>query len=189
MMTQPQPVTRRGFLGALAATAGGSMLSGTISLGADAVVSPADFPSTDHFWYRLQPAGRYIDSQRGNKAFAYADGTLFLSEDNGQTWPRSLAFPDAQRITFSHILKNGNIVFATGSKLFLSTDSLKSCRQITVKAQDGSDYVPHTPQNPENPGWYFHTLPGVVSWDVNGAELLVWGNYCNVLGGATPVNI
>ncbi len=58
-----------------------------------------------------------------------------------------------------------------------------------MKAQDGSDYVPHTPKNPELPGWYFHTLPGVISWDVNGAEMMVWGNYCNVIGGATPVNI
>ena len=75
-----------------------------------------NFLQTDRFWYRLQPAGRYIDSQRGNRAFAYADGMLFLSEDNGRTWPRRLAFPDAQRITFSHILKNGNILFATSAK-------------------------------------------------------------------------
>ncbi|HWQ53558.1 MAG TPA: hypothetical protein VN442_07730, partial [Bryobacteraceae bacterium] len=51
------------------------------------------------------------------------------------------------------------------------------------------DYIPHTPKNPELPGWYFHTLPGVVSWDVNGEEMMVWGNYCNVVGGATPLNI
>jgi hypothetical protein len=188
-MTQHEHVTRRRFLTAVAATAGGSMLPGLISRGADTSVPPAELRSTDRFWYRLQSAGRYIDSQRGNKAFAYADGMLFLSKDNGRTWPRSLAFPDAQRITFSHILKNGNILFATGPKLYLSTDSLKSCRQITIKDQDGSDYLPHTPQNPENPGWYFHTLPGTVSWDVNGREMIVWGNYCNVLGGATPVNI
>ena len=24
---------------------------------------------------------------------------------------------------------------------------------------------------------------------MNGKEMMVWGNYCNVLGGATPVNI
>jgi hypothetical protein len=188
-MTRPQPITRRRFLDAVAAAAGGSLLLGRCSLGADASAPPTEIPSTDDFWYRLQPAGRYIDSQRGNKAFAYADGMLFLSEDNGHTWPRRLAFPDAQRITFSHILKNGNILFATGPKLYLTTDHLKSYRPITVKALDGSDYVPHTPQNPENPGWYFHTLPGTVSWDVNGREMMVWGNYCNVLGGATPVNI
>src|SRR5512139_2990701 len=102
MRRQTQRVSRRRFLGAMAATAGGSALPGLIGLGADASVPPAEFPSTDHFWYRLQPAGRYIDSQRGSKAFAYADGTLLLSEDNGRTWPRRLAFPDAQRITFSH---------------------------------------------------------------------------------------
>ena len=136
-----------------------------------------------------QPAGKYIDSQRGDKAFAYADGKVFLSADNGHTWPHSLAFPDAPKITFSHILKNGNILFATGAKLYLSTDNLKSCQPITVKAPDGSDYIPHTPKNPDLPGWYFHTLPGVISWDINGAEMMVWGNYCNVVGGGTPVNI
>ena len=188
-MKPQQPVTRRRFLAALTATTSGLVLPRQTGRGADAIGSPPDFPSTDHFWYRLQPAGRYIDSQRGNRAFAYAEGMIFLSEDNGDTWPHRLAFPEARRITFSHILKNGNILFATGSKLYLSADNLKSCRQITVKAQDGSDYVPHTPQNAENPGWYFHTLPGVVSWEVNGAEMLVWGNYCNVLGGATPVNL
>jgi len=54
-----------------------------------------------------------------------------------------------------------NVLFATGAKLYLSDDNLKSCRPITVKALDGSDYLPHTPANAENPGWYFHTLPGV----------------------------
>ena len=145
--------------------------------------------STDHFWYRLQPAGPYIDSQRDNKAFGYADETIFLSEDNGRTWPHSIAFPNASNITFSCILKNGNVVFSTRSKLYLSTDDLKTVEQITVQNADGSDYLPHTPQDPQQPGWYFHTLPGINSWDVDGVEMLVWGNYCNVLGGATPVNI
>jgi len=188
-MTPSPSITRRRFLYAVAATAGGSMLPGLGGFRASAAGTPAQFPSTEHFWYRLPPAGRYIDSQRGKKAFAYADGRLFLSNDNGRTWPRSLAFPDAHRITFSHILKNGNILFATSTKLYLSTDNLKSCRPITVKAADGSDYVPHAPQNPANPGWYFHTIPGIVSWNVHGKEMLVWGNYCNVVGGATPVNI
>ena len=145
--------------------------------------------STDHFWYHLQPEGPYIDSQRDNKAFGHADGRIFLSEDNGRTWPHSLAFPNAHNITFSCILKNGNVVFSTRSKLFLSTDNLKTCQPITVKNADGTDYLPHTPQNPDNPGWYFHTIPGVNSFDVHGVEMLVWGNYCNVIGGASPVNI
>jgi len=152
-------------------------------------MSQTQIAETDHFWYRLQPQGLYIDSQRDNKAFAHADGRVLLSEDNGRTWPHGLAFPNAHNITFSIILRNGNVVFATRSKLYVSTDDLGTCEQVTVKDIDGTDYLPHTPKNPDLPGWYFHTIPGVNSWDVNGTEMLVWGNYCNVLGGAAPVNI
>lgn len=144
---------------------------------------------TEHFWYRLAPEGLYIDSQRDSKAFAHSDGEIMLSEDNGHTWPRRLAFPDARNITFSCILRNGNVVFATRSKLYLSTDNLRTVEQIIVKDRDGSDYLPHVPKNPDNPGWYFHTIPGINTFDVKGTEMLIWGNYCNVVGGASPVNI
>jgi len=145
--------------------------------------------STEHFWYRVGPKEIYIDSQRDNKVFGYGNGKIFLSKDNGRTWPHSLAFPDAEHIGFSYILNNGNILFATETKLYVSTDNLKTYRPITVKAQDGSDYIPHTPQNPELPGWYFSPLHGVAAWEVKGKEMLVWGNYGNVMGGAAPINI
>ncbi|MEN6493423.1 MAG: twin-arginine translocation signal domain-containing protein [Thermoguttaceae bacterium] len=189
MMMPRHAVTRRGFLGATAAAAGGLLLPGATGLGAEPSAGTSDYPSTAHFWYRPQPAGPYIDSQRKNKAFGRTEGKILLSEDNGRTWPHSLAFPEASRVTFSVILNNGNVLFATGTQLYLSTDSLKTIKPITVKDEKGADYIPHTPKNPENPGWYFHTLSGVNSGEVNGAEMLVWGNYCNVLGGATPVNI
>lgn len=185
-MTMHFSGTRRGFLGLSMAAAGGLTLGRAPGVADDAGAACA---ATPHFWYRLQPAGPYIDSQRGNRAFGYADGRLFLSEDNGRTWPHSIAFPDSQRITFSCILECGNVVFTTGSRLYVSTDKLKSFRPVTVRGMDGKEYVPHTPQKPEFPGWYFHTLSGVNSWMVDGREMLVWGNYCNVLGGATPVNI
>jgi hypothetical protein len=158
-------------------------------LDANQTYKPSEFSSTDHFWYRLQPADPYIDSQRDNKAFGFVNGTIFLSEDNGRTWPHSIAFSNARNITFSCILKNGNILFATRSKLYINTNNLKTYRQITVKDANGADYIPHSPKNPEHPGWYFHPLDGVHTWDINGDEMLVWGNYCNVLGGASPVNI
>ena len=144
---------------------------------------------TKHFWCRLAPEGPYIDSQRDNKAFGFGDGKIFLSEDNAVTWAHSASFPDAENITFSCILKNGNILFATREKLFLSSDSLASHRQIIVKTPEGTDYNPHIAQNPDQPGWYFHSLDGVHTWDIDGSEMLVWGNYCNVLGGPVPVNI
>ena len=189
MMTPRQQLSRRRFLGATAATAAGVLIPGARGLGAKPTVTPSEFPSTDHFWYRPQAAGPFVDSQRDNKAFGFADGRVFLSEDNGRTWPHSVAFPNFRHIVFSCILKNGNILFSALAKLYLSTDNLKTYRQITVKQADGSDYLPHAPQNPANPGWYFHSSEGVNTWDVNGAEILVWGNYCNVIGGATPVNI
>ncbi|MFZ2644410.1 MAG: sialidase family protein [Verrucomicrobiia bacterium] len=184
-MKPQQRITRRKFLGATAATAGGMMIAATRKLNA----ATDEFPSNDHFWYRPQPAGPYIDSQCDNRAFGHGDGQVMLSEDNGRTWPHRIAFPEEKHITFSHILKNGNVLFSTREKLFLSTDKLKTIQPITVKDANGADYLPHTPKNPNNPGWYFHTLAGVISWDVNGREMMVWGNYCNVVGGAVPVNI
>lgn len=189
MTTPRKRVTRRRFLGATAATAGGLLLSSQGRAHAGLAAAPPGCPSTEHFWYRLQPPGPYIDSQRDNKAFGFADGKIFLSEDDGRTWPHSAAFADADRITFSCILKDGNVLFGTGNKLYLSTDNLKTCRPIRVKDARGADYLPHAPKNADNPGWYFHSLDGVHTWDVGGTEMLVWGNYCNVLGGATPVAI
>ena len=188
-MTRQPRATRRQFLGATAATAGGILMPGTSGREFVFGAATAKFPATPHFWYRPQPEGPFVDSQCDNKAFGYADGKVFLSEDNGHSWPHSATFPDTRHILFSCIMKNGNILFSTLTKLYLSTDNLKTYRQVTVKNIDGSDYVPHTPKNPDRPGWYFHSLSGENTWDVNGTEMLVWGNYCNVIGGATPVNI
>ncbi|MBM3500115.1 MAG: exo-alpha-sialidase [Armatimonadetes bacterium] len=152
-------------------------------------MSQTPIGETAHFWYRPGPEGLYVDSQRDNRAFARAPGRILLSEDNGLTWPHSLAFADAPNVTFSCILGNGNLIFATRERLYLSTDNLRTCEPITVKGLDGSDYLPHTPRNPDCPGWYFHTIPGVNTFDVRGTEMLIWGNYCNVIGGAAPVNI
>jgi hypothetical protein len=186
---QTPSLNRRQFTAASAAAAAG-MLVPRVFLRAnppDANSSP--IRATDHFWYRGKPEGLFVDSQRDNKAFAYSEGRIFLSEDNGRTWPHAAKFPDAKHIVFSCILKNGNVLFSALAKLYLSTDNLKTYRPITVKNADGSDYLPHVPKNPQNPGWYFHSLSGVNTWEVAGREMLVWGNYCNVVGGASPVNI
>lgn len=187
-MTLRQQLSRRRFLGTSAATAGSILIPGTHSHAAEPAAT-SEYPSTKHFWYRPQPDGLFVDSQRDNKAFAFADGKIFLSEDNSHTWPHEAAFPDAKHIVFSCILKNGNILFSALAKLYLSTDNLKTYKQITVKDTDGSDYIPHTPVNPARPGWYYHSLTGVDTWEVHGKEMLVWGNYCNVIDGASPVNI
>ncbi len=184
VVKSPPVLNRRRFLGTAAAvaTAGSVLRPGASKL-------QAATRETDHFWCRLAPEGPYIDSQRDHKAFGFGDGKIFLSEDNGHSWAHSAAFPEAENITFSCLLKNGNILFATRERLFLSTDNLRTHRQVIVKNRDGSDYLPHTPKDANQPGWYFHPLDGIHTWDIDGSEMLVWGNYCNVLGGAVPVNI
>jgi hypothetical protein len=181
-MSQSNRFSRRRFLETAAALTVGTALSRNSSRLWAADVTR----ETEHFWCRLAAEGPYVDSQRENKAFGFGDGKIYLSEDNSRTWSHSAPFADAENITFSVFLKNGNILFATRNKLFLSTDGLKSHREIVVQRPDGSPYVPHAPQNPDAPGWYFHPLDGIHTWDVDGREMLVWGNYCNVLGGPVP---
>src|ERR1700677_1920600 len=113
---------RRRFLQATATAIGGLLLPETTKL----VGAPSDMASTEHFWYRLAPEGPYIDSQRDHKAFGFGNGKIFLSEDNGNTWAHSAEFGEAESITWSVILKNGNILFATRAQLFLSTDNLQT---------------------------------------------------------------
>ena len=182
-MSSRKLLHRRQFLGTTAAVAAVGSLYNSPPLYAAAT------RETEHFWCRLAPEGPYIDSQRDNKAFGFGDGKVFLSDDCAKTWAYSAPFPEADNITFSCLLENGNILWATRERLFLSNDNLKSHREVIVKDQQGRDYLPHGPLNPDEPGWYFHTLDGIHTWDIDGSEIMVWGNYCNVMGGSVPVNI
>jgi len=185
-MNHQTPSSRRNFLAiAATATVGGILLPRPVGFAATDGVG-----ETDHFWYRLAPTdGPYIDTQRDHKAFGIGAGKIYLSKDNAKTWPHSADFPDTRHIDFSCILGNGNIVFATRSKIFLSTDNLKTYRELTVLDRDGSDYLPHTAKDPEKAGWYFYSLDGVHTWEVSGKEMMIWGNYCNVRSEPVPVNI
>lgn len=180
--------SRRQFLTTSTALTFPAILGTQKSLGAAAGEVVGE---NDHFHYRRpSPDGPYIDSQRDHRAFAFTgDGHILLSEDCSQTWAQKTAFPNSKNITFSQFLANGNILFATRSKLYLSRDGLKTFAQIIPRDFDGSDYLAHTPKDPEKPGWYFHTLDGVHTWEIDGKEMMVWGNYCNVRGGSVPVNI
>ena len=155
-----------------------------------ATAAPAGVGETAHFWYRLAPKdGPYIDTQRGNQAFALGEGKIHFSEDNGRTWPHTADFPEAGKINFSCILENGNVVFATPHRIFLGTNRLRTVRELTDKDRNGRDYRPPAPRNPSNAGWYFYSLDGVNTFDVKGREMLIWGNYANVRTEPVPSNI
>jgi hypothetical protein len=79
-------ITRRQFLRTTAVTTGGILMADTYELNACSNTVSSKLASTNHFWYRLQPTGPYIDSQRNNKAFGFTDRAVFLSEDNAQRW-------------------------------------------------------------------------------------------------------
>src|SRR5437879_3986318 len=124
-MKTPFALDRRRFLGqavAAAVAAGGFLSPGRSKLRA----AESATRETNDFALRLAPEGPYIDSQRDNRSFGFGEGKIYLSEDNAKRWAYSAAFDDADNITFSCLLKNGNVLFATRQKLFLSTDNLKS---------------------------------------------------------------
>jgi hypothetical protein len=60
LISPQQRITRRRFLGATAVTAAGILMPGISRLNANQTVIQSDFPSTDHFWYRPQPAGNQL---------------------------------------------------------------------------------------------------------------------------------
>ena len=183
--SSPTPPSRRRFLAAAGGTSS-LLFPGINAIGA----AKKGVSETDHFWYKTAPAdGPYIDTQRGSKAFGFRDGKIFMSEDNGSSWPHENILADAENIMFSCFLENGNLVFATLNKIFLSKDNLKTYEEISVKDRDGSDYSRHTSLDPEKPGSYFYSLDGIHTHQVEGSEMMIWGNYCNVRKGAVPVNI
>jgi len=179
--------TRRQFLGTTAAAAaGGSLLSGL----SGRTLAAGEISETDHFLYRLaREDGPWIDTQRDDRAFGYRGGKIFLSEDNARTWAHQSDFPDAENIQFSSLLGNGRVVFATQRRIFSASADLSEIRELTVLDRDGSAYHPHQLRVNEKPGWYFYSLDGRHTFDVNGKEMLIWGNYCNVGTGPVPANI
>lgn len=180
-----RPFPRRHFLG-------NSLVAG---LGATPLTRLFSAPSgttgeTDHFHYRLAPAdGPWIDTQRGDRAFGFRDTKIYLSGDNARTWAHEAEFADAENIQFSALLENGCVVFATQRRIYRASEDLSEVTEIPVLDGEGKEYNPHQLAEGEKPGWYFYSLDGVHAFEVEGREMLIWGNYCNVGTGPVPVNV
>lgn len=156
-MKSKNTIDRRSFIGTTTTAAAGLFLP---TPGVFNIAKKEEYPSTKDFWYRRVAEGPFIDTQSGNLAFGFTEKQLLLSHDDGLTWSDQMDFWDAKNVTFSHIFRNGNILVGTRNRLYLSTDSLKTLKEIAVKNPDGSDYLPHVPKDPEYPGWYFFYLTG-----------------------------
>lgn len=129
---------------------------------------------TEHFhWHIASADGPWIDTQRGDRAFGCKAGKLFLSEDNAKSWAHEADFVDAESIQFSSLLENGQVVFATQRRIFVGDDDLSDIRELTVQKQDGSEYRPHPLRKGEEPGWYFYSLDGIHTFEVEGREMFI----------------
>jgi hypothetical protein len=179
--------SRRDFLAVSTISCSGLMFSSPVELQAaqEGVVG-----ETEHFWYRLGSADApWIDTQRGRRAFGFRDKKMFLSEDNGRTWAHEAEFVEAENIQFSSLLGNGKVVFATARQIFIGNEDLSKVRELTVLDRRGREFHPHKLSEGEKPGWYFYSLDGIHTFEVQGREILIWGNYANVSSGPVPANI
>ncbi len=133
--------------------------------------------------YNYRVYDEHIEFMRGDYWFVVNNGKIGMSVDNGGSIINSMDFADYQKIEFSYIFSNGNLIFATQNKVYKSTDYLASITEITVYDIDGSEY-----SNVANSTNYRNIAYHVPVYQ-NGVEILVWGNYTNYGFANTNVNI
>lgn len=127
----------------------------------------------------------YLPTLRDNKVLAYDDGNeMSLSLDGGVTFPVTKDVTgDVSIITFAYIFKNGNILFATHDKVFLSKDNLSTYNEIIPTGIDGNAFTPTTYNN-------FFGLIWEGGLEIDGVEVLMWGNYSTEEGTEyTNINV
>lgn len=118
----------------------------------------------------------HVDFNRGNKMLALMNDYIRLSTDSGATYPNIIYFEGTENIGMSYIFSNGNIIWATKDKIYLSDDNLTSYSEIIVKDTDNSIWTP------TGDGDNFKMISMDNYVDIDGTEYLVWGNYGNVNG-------
>lgn len=132
---------------------------------------------------------RWVVAQYKNISLSVTSGLLESSEDNSITFTNSLNTSIANLVINAHIFRNGNILLVLNdNRLFLTNYKFTKLEEKKVLNSDGlSEYPIHTPVNANFPGryWYTHKYPA----PNEESDIYIWGNYCNVSGGAAPVNL
>lgn len=98
-------------------------------------------------------------------------GILSLSIDGGRTYSQTLDLTGVCNIiTRASFYANGNIMWASHTKCYYSTDNLATYYESTVLGIDGFTFIPSVYQN-------FFNLIYNRSVIIDGVELEVWGTY------------
>ena len=145
-------------------------------------IGAIDYSTTDI----IQLNDRWVIAHRDEFSISVTTGLLETSFDNSETFTKSLAFGNANKVINGYIFRNGNIVLTTiDNKIYLTNIHLTFITEkILYKADGITPYPIHNPVNSANPGRYFYTHRYPSHNDNN--NVFVMGNYCNVDGGATP---
>ena len=126
----------------------------------------------------LSQLTRHIDHQNGIKLFGFdaTAGEIFYSSNNGGSYTTK-EFVDAENIGMSFVFNNGNILFATDEKIYVSTDGLQSWAEVDITDQNGGPFpVVEGVKNFVNVRYIDSQILG------NGKQLMTWGSYINVDG-------
>jgi len=169
-MTRRQRTSRRRFW-APAATAGAVLLPGII--GRAAPPAPPPTALDEHFWYassRLASTSTRSEAVRHSPmrtvgSFFRRQRTHLAAQRRDARRPADHLQPHSQQRQ-RRLRHRREALPQHGPLEDVPRDHGESGRRLRLR--------PHAPKNPDNPGWYFHTLPGVVSWDIGGREIMVW---------------
>jgi len=124
--------------------------------------------------------GDHICAVKGAKVLKFDDvHTLYLSNDNGVTYPISLV-TTCNEIVDAFFYDNGNIGFSDHTKCYYSDDDLATYQESTVLGADGNPFVPGTLNNFR--AWTRDENEAIV----NGVHIRTWGTY--VTGGTAEFN-
>jgi hypothetical protein len=165
--------------------------------GVGAIGSEYIFPVT-HVDYKPAYAdyrpSNIVINQKANYKLAFKTDTLKWSTDGGATWPYKRYFNNTANIQMSYIWDNGTFIIGCDTTLFRSADNLSTLTAVPL--MDGaSAYDFHAAVSATYPGEYMRIAeyPNVKAVMKNtggtNCEMLVWGNYGNVAGGACPTNL
>jgi hypothetical protein len=141
-----------------------------------------DTYENDYIYWKYE--SNAIITARGNSQVKWenaATDKLYLSLDNGATYPYSINSPQNGQVPrFAHIFANGNIYVAFTTKIYLSTDNLTTINEVIVKDVNGDIFVGTSES--------FFSVEKDKYVSINGVELLAFGSYQEDVGSET-VNV